>query len=92
MIKKNPFKVQSILHTKGFFICPQADLLYSFTPVCSLFYKYLCVCSLYYITVQFYLLKAAQNRGIIHTEQERRTNKEITKGEKNNDKRNRIKT
>jgi hypothetical protein len=54
------------------------------------------VCSLYYITVQFYLLKAAQNRGIIHTEQERmtnkNTNKEITKGEKNNDKRNRIKT
>lgn len=75
MIKKNPFKVQSILHTKGFFICPKADLLYSFTPVCSLFYKYLCVCSLYYITVQFYLLKAAQNRGIIHTEQKKRTNK-----------------
>ena len=30
MIKKNPFKVQSVLHTKGFFYLPKSRLAVQF--------------------------------------------------------------
>ena len=63
----------------------------NFQAVCSLCNTFTLRCSLYYKKGENYLLKTAQQRGIIHTEQEKRTNrknknkrkiKTITKGDK----------
>ncbi len=47
----------------------------NFQAVCSLCNTFTLRCSLYYKKGENYLLKTAQQRGIIHTEQEKRTNR-----------------